>query len=507
MTISQGLTVSHAQTSRSTFPLSLSAAFPRAASLRTAAAIALGAAVLCGCAEFRAPEYEHPDAPAKAEWSRQEAISVSPEQTIVPDWWKSFGDPYLDKLVDRAISGNYDIKVLASRIGVAKAQIGEAKAGALPVFDATANVNVQKVAGVPTSKQTTLGGTVSWDIDIWGKVEKGVQAQKAEFHATEADWRAGYLTLVSDVSITYFQILQFDEQIQTQDRTLARNRQILTTYDAMFHNGLIPKTRVMQQQAEINRLTKDLLELHRSRDIAENALATLVGVPAGDFKVPTGRLQQRVQLPPVPAGLPSRLLERRPDIIAAEYRVLGANNLIGQARLAQLPTISLTGNAGVSSFALAGLMKAFAGGFMPSINLPMLDPNVRARVKTSEAQIKVAQADYGRTVINAFEEVEDALVNVDSHKKQRIELQQQVEQLKVVNAQVEAQVREGVVSQLDVFESERSLLTAQQALLAAHQQILADTVTLYKALGGGWPATTVRNEREERNNGSNQARQ
>ncbi len=138
-----------------------------------------------------------------------------------------------------------------------------------------------------------------------------MQAQTAEFNATEADWRAGYLTLVSDVSTTYFQILQFDEQIDQQSKTLARNKQILTTYQAMFQNGLIPKIRVMQQQAEINRLTKDLLELRRSRDISENALATLVGVPAGVFKVPAGRLQERVQLPAVPAGLPSQLLSRR----------------------------------------------------------------------------------------------------------------------------------------------------------------------------------------------------
>ena len=134
---------------------------------------------------------------------------------------------------------------------------------------------------------------------------------------------------------------------------------------------------------------------------------------------------------------------------------------------------------------------------MPSINLPMLDPGVRARVKTSEAQTKVAESEYGRTVITAFEEVENALVNVDAHKKQRVELQQQVAQLRVVSAQIEAQLKEGVVSQLDVFETERSLLSAQQELLANHQQILADTVTLYKALGGGWPSTEVSNAPKE----------
>lgn len=452
---------------------------------------------LAGCADFRPPVYQRPETPAKPDWARQGSITVSASDTIVPNWWQAFRDPYLDGLVDKAIAGNYDIKVLAARIKVAGALIGEAKAGALPVFDVGAGASFEKSTGQSLVKTYNLGTQVNWDIDIWGKVEKGVQAQAAEFSATEADWRAGYLTLVADVSTTYFQILQLDEQIDQQARTLAKNKQILSTYQAMFQNGLIPKIRVMQQQAEINRLTKDLLELRRSRDISENALGTLVGVPAGVFKVPTGHLQERIQLPPVPAGLPSQLLSRRPDIVAAEYRVLESYNLVGQARLAQLPSVSLTGRGGTASFALTDLLKSFTFGFMPSINLPMLDPNVRAHVKTTEAQTKVAENEYGRTVITAFEEVENALVNVDAHKKQRVELQQQVEQLRVVAAQIDAQLKEGVVSQLDVFEAQRSLLNAQLELLANHQQILADTVTLYKALGGGWPSVAVANAGKE----------
>ncbi|WP_141104147.1 TolC family protein, partial [Noviherbaspirillum denitrificans] len=138
-------------------------------------------------------------------------------------------------------------------------------------------------------------------------------------------------------------------------------------------------------------------------------------------------------------------------------------------------------------------LKSFTFGFLPSISIPILDPSVKARVKTSEAQTKVAEEEYRKTVVTAFEEVENALVNLDAHKKQRVELQQQVENLRSVSTQVEAQLKEGVVSQLEVFETERSLLQAELALLANHQQILSDTVTLYKALGGGWPAVAVGN--------------
>jgi NodT family efflux transporter outer membrane factor (OMF) lipoprotein len=448
------------------------------------------ALLVSSCADVRMAEYQRPDSPGKAAWSRQD---VSASATIAPDWWREFRDPYLDELVDKAIAGNFDIKILAARIQVANAQIGEARAGALPTLDIGAGASFEKTTGQKFSKQFNLGTQVNWDLDIWGRVEKGVQAQTAEYRASEADWRAGYLRLVSDVSTTYFQILQLDEQIDQQQSALAKNKQILGIYEAMHQHGLVPKTQVLRQRAEINRLTQGLLELRRSRDLAGNALATLLGVPAGEFRVPVGHLQERVHLPVVPAGVPSEVLARRPDIIAAEFRVLEAYNLVGEAKLAQLPSISLTARGGTSSFALTDLLKSFTFGFLPSINIPALNPGIKARVKTTEAQAKVFEHEYQRTVIGAFEEVENALVNLDSHKLQRTELQQQIDQLKIIAAQTEAQLKEGVISQLEVFETERSLLAAQLALLANHQQILADTVTLYKALGGGWPTVAVAN--------------
>jgi NodT family efflux transporter outer membrane factor (OMF) lipoprotein len=451
------------------------------------------ALLLTACADVSMKPYQAPSVPAKSAWSNSATLPLSRTELIVPDWWRGFGDPTLDQLVSRAISGNFDLAVLAARIGVASAQIGEARAGALPTLEAGAGASFEKSTGQKFSKTFNLATQTNWDIDIWGKVEKGVQAQKAEFSATEADWRAGYLKLVSDVSTTYFQVLQFDEQIAQQQKTLVDNREILATYQAMEQNGLIPHTRVLQQSAEVNRLSTDLIELRRLRALAGNALATLIGVPAGEYQLPTGRLQERVHAPEVPDGLPSQLLKRRPDIVAAEYRVLEAYDLTGQAKLAQLPSISLTGRGGTSSLALSSLLKSFTFGLLPSINFPIFDPGVKARVKTSEAQAKVAEQEYRSTVMAAFEEVENALVNLDAHRKQRVELQQQVDQLQLVATTTDAQRKEGVASQLEVFETERSLLAAQLALLANQQQILSDTVTLYKAVGGGWKPVEVRN--------------
>ena len=450
-------------------------------------------ALLCGCADVSMKPYQRPETPAKTAWSSQQGLPVAPSEMIAPDWWRQFRDPYLDQLVERALGANFDLKILAARIRVAGAEIDEARAGALPTLDAGAGASFEKSTGQKFTKQFNLGTQVNWDIDVWGKVAKGVEAQTAEFKATEADWRAGYLSLVSDVSTTYFQIMQFDEMAAQQDKTLQKNRDILAAYEAMMQQGLVPQTRVMQQRAEINRMSKDLIELQRLRALAANALATLLGTPAGDLQVPPGSLQQRVQLPTVPEGLPSELLKRRPDVVAAEYRVLVAYDLVGQSKLAQLPSISLTGRGGTSSFALGSLLKSFTFGLLPSINFPIFDPSVKARIKTSEARTEVAEQQYRRVVMGAFEEVENALVNLDAHRRQRVELQAQSEQLATVATQVEAQLNEGMVSQLEVFEAQRSLLSAQLALLANHQQILSDTVTLYKALGGGWPAVEVRN--------------
>jgi outer membrane protein, multidrug efflux system len=448
---------------------------------------------LAGCASVRVPEYQHPEAAAKSSWSRPAASAVSASEAISQEWWAQFGDPYLDSLVAKAIAGNVDLKILAARISVANAQIAEARAGSLPTVDVATGSSLQKSTGAPLSKQFAVGTQVSWDIDVWGKTKKGVQGQAAEFHATEADWRAGYLQLAADVSTTYFQILQLDEQIEQQQRSLAKNEQILAIYATLRSNGLASDTEVLRQRAENNRLTKDLLELRRNRDVTENALASLVGVPAGELKVQADRLQARVKVPTVPAGLPLDLLARRPDVVAAEFRVLEAHDLMGQARLAQLPSVSLTGQAGTSSLALSDLFKAFTFGLMPSIDLPILNLGIRAHAKTTEAQVKVAEEEYRRTVIAAYEEVENALVNVEAHRRQKEELQKQVDQLELVSAQTAAQLEVGVVSQLDVFENERSALSAQDELLASYQQVLSDTVTLYKALGGGWTKVEVAN--------------
>ena len=441
---------------------------------------------LAGCGQLAGPEYQRPEAVAKDSWRASDALAVDAAATIRPDWWRHFNDPYLDQLIARALNSNLDLRVLAARTDVARAAIGQANASRLPTIDAALGANFQKFEGTDVNRSVSQAVALGWEIDVWGKLKKGVKAQAAGLQASEADWRAGYLSLVSDLSQTYFQLRKLDEQIDRQQSSLRNNRHIQRIFEAQLREGIIPKTQVLQQQAEVVRLNNDLLELQRLRTLQENALATLVGVAAGDLQVPRQHLSDSVVVRRVPGGLPAQLLSRRPDIIAAEYRVLQAHELEGQARLAKLPSINLTANTGATSNEFSQLLKDLTFGLTPTVSLPIFDPNVRARVRVSEAQTRVAEAEYRSTVVRAFEEVENALVNLDSRHRQHDQFLQRRNKLRVVTDQVRAQLREGMVTQLQVFEAERSLLSAELALLENHQRYLSDTVALYKALGGGW---------------------
>lgn len=454
-------------------------------------AVVLILLVTAACGNLSGPDYRRPETPQKASWGGGGTDEVSAVETIRPDWWRNFNDPYLDTLMTQAISGNYDLQVLAARTGVADAAIGQANAARLPTIDASLGGRQTGAEGRDVSQVYSQAVAIGWEVDIWGKLKKGVQAQEAGYKASEAEWRAGYLALAADLSTTYFQLRQFDEQIDRQQLALRRNERIAMIYASLYKEGIVPKTEVLKQQAEVDGLQNDLLELQRLRTLAENALATLTGTPAGDLRVPSGHLSATVEFIAVPAGLPSSLLSRRPDIIAAEYRVLEAHELVGQARLAKLPSISLTAGSGTTSPDLGSLLSAWTFGLSQVVSIPIFDPSVEARLKVNEASAKVADQEYRATVIRAFEEVENALVNLASRREQRRELMEQSEKLRIVARQVEAQLGEGMVSQLEVLEAERSVLAAEQTLLLNQQLILSDTVELYKALGGGWPAELV----------------
>lgn len=447
--------------------------------------------LLAGCASTSDPGYQRPSLPEKEGWSLTGDGQTSASNTIRPDWWTQFGDVYLDNLIRQAIAGSQDVKILAARIDAAGIGLEQERVSTQPKLGLSTSTDFTLT---PDNRARAIGVNLSglnWEIDLWGKARKGIRAQQAEYKASEADYRAGYLALVSEVASAYFQIRQFDEQIARQQSSLARNQDILGILERQQREGLVANSRVLQQQAENRGLQRDLLDLQRQRTLMENRLATLLGIPAGNLRVPQAPLSRTVQPLAVPAGLPADLLARRPDILAAEYRVLRAYELVGKARLAKLPSISLTGQGGLASAALATLLGNWTLGIGLVVNLPIFDPTLDLEIKRTQVDQQIAEEEYRKAVIRAFEEVENALVNLANRKQQLDELERQLSDLRIVSNQVNAQLQAGLVSQLEVFESERTLLSTEQTLLEIKHQRFQDTVTLYKAMGGGWPRETV----------------
>jgi outer membrane protein, multidrug efflux system len=456
--------------------------------------LALSSLALAGCVA-QGPKYERTQTAQKAQWSQLEGRELTPSEVIQPDWWTGFGDPELNKLIQRAIDEGLDVKIAALRLDRAGIQLGKDRRATRPDLsmaptDSIARQKTETASSETVRSTESFGFGVSWELDIWGKIRKEMQAADARYQATEMDWRATYLSLVSSVAEKYFQIRQFDEQIKQQTASKEQAEGLLQIYNAQHAEGMLPETRLRSQKAEIASLTNRLVELQRGRDEAELKLATLLGKPAGELSVPVGGLRDHVRILEVPQVLPADMLARRPDVLKAEYSVLAAYHLVGKARLARLPTFSLSGVAKTGTSFASTFINSWTFGLATSW-AGLFDRDLAIDVKLSEADLKIAREEYRQAVLQAFEEVEVALLNLTARQEQMRQLQQQVEDLRVVKDAQDLRLREGLVSQLEVFETERTLLGAQQEILSTYQQMLVDTVTLYKALGGGWPAEDV----------------
>ena len=435
--------------------------------------------------------------PEKTQWRGGDRASA--DAVIAPEWWRGFGDSDLNRLMTQALSANLDLQIALARLNEAGTAVSEVQAARQPSIRAGLSSPVSTTRN-PYTDSLETGTTynaqleLNWELDVWGKLKKGVDAKKSSYAASEADWRATYLNTAAQVATTYFLIRQFDEQVNIQRDSLLDAEQTLSIYQAQQREGLVSSKEVLRQQAELKSRARTLIDLEREREVTQNALATLLGVPAGNLSLPARGRAREVADMPIPGGLPAELLRRRPDIIAAEYRVLEAYQLVGQARLAQLPSISLTtnsqGGGSLANAALNSFLKSVSFGLTPNINIPIFDSKTKARLKRSKARAGAVEAQYRKTVLIAFQEVEDALVNLSARRAQRDELQTEALYLQSVADQVGRQLQEGIATQLEVFEAQRRLLDVNQSALNNRQQIISETIRLYKAMGGGWPLQT-----------------
>lgn len=458
-------------------------------SLKLLPMLMLVAGLSSSCAGSGTVDFARPVTPEKQNWSQH----LGDEWSIELEWWRRFGDPHLEALIETAVAGNADLAVLAARSDVAKAYISQAQAGLLPTIAAGGRTSTLNVQESPSYDYTSygLGSEMSWELDVWGKTRRGIASQEAAYQSSLADWRAGHLALVSDVATAYLQLRLLDEQLRRQRDAIERSAEILEIYTEKHEQGLTPRTDVLRQRSELSAQRAGLIELQRSRELSVNGLNALLGEPAGNVRIPDTIGLMDIEAVKVPAGLPSEILSRRPDIVAAEYELLSVCNLEAQARLARLPSIGLTGIGGTAAYDLSDMFRTITGGVSSFVRFPVFDPAVRARIRVSEAQVGVAEEQYRAIVIRAFEEVENALTNVSKRKEQSVELEKRLHMLTTAEDDIQAQLEFGLVSYVDVLEGQRTRLDAEQQYLLNRWQILIDTVALFKAVGGGWPSEQV----------------
>jgi NodT family efflux transporter outer membrane factor (OMF) lipoprotein len=445
----------------------------------------LAAALLAaGCSMM--PKYERPAAPVPAAFPYPSAPQGTPAAQL--DWQRFFGDERLRSLIATALANNRDLRVAILNIEQARAQYDIRRADRLPTIGAT--VTETRAPGASAVYSAGIGAS-AWELDLFGRVASLSEAALAQFLATEEGRRAAQTSLVAAVATTWLSLSADEELLSITNETLKTRTESLRLTRLRFENGASSELDFRQAQSlfESARVTQAQLLRQRALDI--NALGLLAGqaLPP-DYRTATGTAT--ITMPDVPAGLPSEVLAARPDVRQAEQQLVAANANIGAARAAFFPRITLTGGIGTASKDLSGL---FSGGgwswtVAPTLLVPIFDAGRnRAGLKSAQVARDIAIAQYERAIQAAFREVADALAGRaffgDQESAQASVVEAESVRLRLARLRYEG----GVASYLDLLDAQRSLFTAQQALVQTRLQRLQNQVQLYRALGGGMSGT------------------
>lgn len=437
------------------------------------------------------PDYVRPEAPTPQAWfepSDGEAAEA-PEE-----WWRTFDSPELNALLAETELRNYDLKAAAARIAQAIAQARATRAALLPSVDGQATAARDYASNDGGSTRSIDGSfrgqlTASWELDLFGGSRASTLAAVEQLAATREDREALALALYAEVTSTYFQYLSLGDRLATARKTIAIARRILELIELRSRLGAISGLQVAQQRASVAQLEASLPALEQQRAQTYHALAALVGAPSGAVALQEESLAT-LSPPQIGAGLPSELLERRPDIRRAEAQLRAANADIGAARAAFFPRLSLTVDGGFGSDALGRFLDqtSFAG-----IGLSVLQPifsagRLDAQLEATRARYTELAELYRGAVISAFRDVEDALAAQHFLRETEAAQEEAVLQARAAYDLAETQFRGGAVDFLSVLDAQRTLFQAEDALLRTRFDRLNAAVALYRALGGGWQA-------------------
>ncbi|MGD9852836.1 MAG: efflux transporter outer membrane subunit [Nitrospirales bacterium] len=457
--------------------------------MRSVAGILLFAVLSVSCA--MGPDYTRPD----IETSDTFRMSDTEGESIANlPWWELLQDEELQRLIERALIENNDLKVAVASVEEFQARLYTARTDFIPQADMNTNapvfgrLNGFSAPGFASPFSYFGQGNLNWELDIWGRIRRSTEAARAEMMVREENRRAVVLQLVSGVAQSYFDLLQFDMQLDIARRTLLSWEESVNIARARLRQGVSSKLDADQFEAERANAAARVAELERQMVQKENELSVLLG--NNPIPIPRGRsLTEQVFPPEVPAGLPSELLQRRPDILQAEQALVAATARIGATKAARFPRLSITGLLGVASPQLSNLLDG--GNEFGKAGLGLAGPILNAETlgfeqQAVEAQAKQVLAQYEQTILVAFQEVEDALVAVRTVGTQRKAQEDQVTALRSALHLASLRYKGGITSYIDVLIAKRNLFDAELALTDTHRLHLVSVVQLYKALGGGW---------------------
>jgi outer membrane protein, multidrug efflux system len=446
--------------------------------------------LVAGC--MVGPDYVRPPVDAPAAWRLSEPEVKDLANTA---WWEQFGDPVLNDLVATALRENKDLLIATARIDEFAGNYGFVRSGLFPQIGAGYEASRQKnvrtdVVGasantVYNSYDIALGA--SWEIDIWGRIRRQTEAARAQLLATEEGRSAVVLSLVGSVAGAYTNLRSLDRQLEIAKATAKSRGESYELFKMRFEGGVISLLELSQNKSQYEEALASIPPLEKAIAQQENGLSVLLGRNPGP--IIRGKAIDQFALPAIPAGLPSDLLERRPDIRRAEQNLIAANAQIGAAKAAYFPTISLTGLFGYASPSFSNLFNSQnkVWQYSAPISMPIFTAGaIAGQVQSAEAVQQQALFGYQKAIQEAFREVDDSLVNQDRTREQLKAQKRQVEALQQYASTARLRYDNGYTSFIEVLDAERSLFNVQLQYTQTHQVQLQAMINLYLAMGGGW---------------------
>jgi outer membrane protein, multidrug efflux system len=453
--------------------------------------------LLAGCVV--GPDAKHPPVQTPASWKGKPAGAAT--AGLATNWWTLFGDKTLNDLEVRALNANQNLRKAIARVDETRATLRVAKAARYPSLDFGPSYQRSRESahGSQASdseafpvEQNRFRATLEsgYEFDLWGRVKRSVESSRAQAESVEAARETVRLNLTADVAQNYFNLRALDAEMEVLRRTLTLRQNTLTVNKSRLEKGVGLPADVSRAEAELANVQSDLSDVRRRRALYENALALLCGEAASAFAA--SLKADALSTPPkIPVGLPSDLLLRRPDVAEAERTAASKCAEIGVAKAAFLPTVILTGSAGLESIELKELFTwgSRLWSFGPSVTLPVFSGGKnQANLKATEARYEQAVAAYRQSVLGAFRDVEDALADTREYREQADALRQVADSARRTAGYCDQRLQGGMIGNLDVVDAHRILLQAERALVQNLGARYAATVQLIKALGGGWGA-------------------